>query len=73
MHSLTIVTPTLNSERTIRSTLEALRPLVETGAEHIVVDSGSTDGTAEIAESAGSTVIYHPPGNMYGAINTGMQ
>lgn len=70
--SLTIVTPTLDSCNTIRATLESLRPLVEKGAEHIVVDSGSTDGTVEIAKQFGSEVLYHPPGNMYAAINTGM-
>lgn len=69
---LTIVTPTLNSAKTIRGTLESLRPLVEGGAEHVVVDSGSTDGTVEIAKQFGSEVLYHPPGNMYAAINAGM-
>ena len=70
---LTIVTPTLNSANTIRGTLESLRPLVEEGAQHIVVDSGSTDGTMEIARQFGSEVVYHPPGNMYAAINAGME
>ena len=69
---LTIVTPTLNSAKTIRGTLESLRPLVEGGAEHIVVDSDSNDGTVEIARQFGSEVLYHPPGNMYAAINAGM-
>jgi glycosyltransferase involved in cell wall biosynthesis len=69
---LTMVTPTLNSAKTIRGTLESLRPLVEGGAEHIVVDSGSDDGTVEIARQFGSEVLYHPPGNMYAAINAGM-
>ena len=73
LDQLTIVTPTLNSAKTIRGTLDSVRPLVEGGAEHIVVDSGSTDGTVEIAKQFGSEVLYHPPGNMYAAINAGME
>ncbi len=69
---LTIVTPTLNSAGTLRATLESVRPLVGASAEHIVVDSGSTDGTVELAEAAGARVLQYPRGNMYAAINAGM-
>lgn len=34
-----------------------VRPLVEQGAEVVVVDDGSTDRTREVAEAAGATVI----------------
>lgn len=71
--SLSIVTPTLNSVATLRATLESVRPLVEAGAEHIVVDSASTDGTAEMAAASGARVIQYPKGNMYAAINAGMR
>lgn len=70
--SISVVTPTLNSAKTLRQTLESLRPIVEMGGEHIVVDSGSTDGSVEIAKQFGSVVIHHPPGNMYSAINAGV-
>lgn len=70
---LSIVTPTLNSSATLRATLESVRPLVEAGAEHIVVDSASTDGTAELAAKSGARVMQFPKGNMYAAINAGMR
>lgn len=54
------------------ATLVSIRPLVEQGAEHIVVDSGSTDGTAELCRCAGARVITHPVGNIYAAINAGI-
>jgi glycosyltransferase involved in cell wall biosynthesis len=70
---LSIVTPTLNSATTLRATLESIRPLVEAGAEHIVVDSASSDQTVALAEAAGAHVIQHPRGNMYAAINAGLK
>lgn len=73
LHDLTIVTPTLNSGRTLRATLESIRPLVSAGAEHIVVDSKSTDNTVDLAHASGARVIQYPPGNMYAAINAGMR
>lgn len=71
--SLSIVTPTLNSAATLRATLESVRPLVAAGAEHIVVDSASTDGTAELAAASGARVLQYPKGNMYAAINAGLR
>lgn len=70
---LSIITPTLNCAPTLVDTLASLRPLIETGAEHLVVDSGSTDGTVELAERSGARVLYHPRGNMYAAINAGVR
>jgi len=49
MKKLTIITPTLNCAATFEATLLSIRPLVQAGAEHIVVDSGSTDGTVVLA------------------------
>ena len=70
--SLAIITPTFNSGGTLESTLSSIRPLVAAGAKSIVVDSGSTDKTLDIAKYFGSTLIYCAPGNMYEAINRGM-
>ncbi|MDX2257667.1 MAG: glycosyltransferase family 2 protein [Hyphomicrobiaceae bacterium] len=52
-----VVIPARNEARAIRSVVEAIPPWVD----HIIVaDNGSTDRTAEIARSAGATVIHEP-------------
>ena len=45
---ITIVTPCLNSAATIQQTLESVRPQLQLGDEHLVVDGGSTDGTLDV-------------------------
>jgi len=52
---LSIVIPTLNSARCLRATLDPLR-----GADReiLVVDGGSEDATAALAESLGARVLY---------------
>jgi len=49
--TLSIVTPALNSVRTIRETLESVARQDYPHVEHLVVDGGSTDGTLEILSS----------------------
>ena len=72
MKNLSIITPAWNSAATLPSTIASIHPLLDAGAEYILVDSGSTDGTVEIAEAAGAKVLFCPPGNMYAAINVGL-
>jgi glycosyltransferase involved in cell wall biosynthesis len=69
---LLIVTPTLNAQKYLNHCLNSSYNLRMKGAKHIIVDSGSNDSTLEIAENFGVEVIYCPPGNMYNAINTGI-
>lgn len=54
--SLSIVIITLNEAANLPRTLESVRGM----GEVIVVDSGSTDGSVEIAERAGARVFYEP-------------
>jgi glycosyltransferase involved in cell wall biosynthesis len=56
--TLSVVIITHNEEANLSRTLESVKPLVADGkGEVIVVDSGSTDRTLEIAESFGARVF----------------
>jgi glycosyltransferase involved in cell wall biosynthesis len=56
--TLSVVIITHNEEANLSRTLESVKPLVADGkGEVIVVDSGSTDRTLEIAESFGAKVF----------------
>ncbi|HEV2113581.1 MAG TPA: glycosyltransferase family 2 protein, partial [Terriglobales bacterium] len=58
--SLSVVIITLNEEANIGRTLASVADLVrQTNGEIIVVDSGSTDRTVEIAREAGALVSQH--------------
>jgi rSAM/selenodomain-associated transferase 2 len=61
---ISVVIPSLNAEATLARTLAALVPAAVDGlvAEAIVVDGGSTDRTAEIAEDAGATLVTSSAG-----------
>ena len=54
--------PVLNEAAGITATLQALAPLTARGVQLIVVDGGSTDGTAARAQAAGATVVTAPRG-----------
>jgi rSAM/selenodomain-associated transferase 2 len=70
MRGLTIVVPVLNEAPIIAGALQSLKPLRERGAEIIVVDSGSSDGTCLLAEPFADRVVSAPLGRGV-PLNTG--
>lgn len=57
--SVSVVLPALNEEATVAAVIESVRPSLAAGIvdEIIVVDSDSTDATAEVAVAAGARVV----------------
>ena len=54
--SLSVVIPTLNEEQDLPICLDSVKDIAD---EIIVVDSGSTDKTEEIAKKFGAKFVYH--------------
>jgi rSAM/selenodomain-associated transferase 2 len=76
MARLTIVLPVLDEAAIIVGALQALAPLRRRGAEVIVADGGSSDGTANLAQPLADRVIAAPRGrgapmNAGAAVGTG--
>ncbi|MGN6571272.1 MAG: TIGR04283 family arsenosugar biosynthesis glycosyltransferase [Pseudolabrys sp.] len=59
---LSIIMPVLNEAADIVAALEALAPLRGRGAEIIVVDGGSADGTAALARPLADRILTSPRG-----------
>jgi rSAM/selenodomain-associated transferase 2 len=59
---LSIVMPVLNEAAGVGAVLKSLAPLIERGAQLIVADGGSRDGTSALAQQAGATVVDAPRG-----------
>jgi len=71
---LSVVLITLNEELNLGRTLESVRPLVRAGqGEIIVVDSGSTDRTVDIAKSFGAKVFIEPWKGFAGQKNSAIE
>ena len=71
--TLSVVLITQNEERNLPRTIESVMPLVRDGkGEIIVVDSGSTDRTVEIAKSYGAEVFVEVWKGFAGQKNSAM-
>ena len=73
---ITILTPTLNSEKYLSHCLRSVQQQDYPDIEHIVLDGGSTDGTLDIVQSFSTSVskyISEKDGGMYHAINKGIK
>lgn len=57
---LSIIIPAYNEEAAIGDTVRTIREMGFPSYELIVVDDGSTDGTARVAAEAGARVLSHP-------------
>lgn len=71
--TVSIVIPAYNESKTIGKVIKVIQSL-DCVNEIIVVDDGSSDGTADVAQNAGATVIVHPKNKGKGAaIKTGFE
>lgn len=71
---ISIITPTYNSEKFIRQTVQSLKDQINKDFEHIVVDAGSTDNTKEICINGGiSKFFLLENSSMYEAIDFGFR
>jgi glycosyltransferase involved in cell wall biosynthesis len=59
-YQISIILPAFNEVENLAPLLKGLQALELSSTEIIVVDDGSTDGSAEIAEEVGVKVIRHP-------------
>lgn len=57
---ISIIIPAFNEEESIGATIERIQDLGLADSELLVVNDGSSDKTAEVAELAGARVISHP-------------
>ncbi len=72
--SYSVIVPAYNEEEWLPRSLPVLRKAmasIDMPGEVIVVDNNSTDATAEIARSHGTTVVFEPVNQISRARNTG--
>jgi glycosyltransferase involved in cell wall biosynthesis len=73
---VSVVTPTLNRAELLERTLKSVRAQTYPRVEHIVVDGGSTDGTASMLADYAQTYdlswVSEPDSGMYSALNKGL-
>lgn len=72
MTTILVIVPALNESASIAAVVGDARATM--GADVVVVDDGSLDGTADIARAAGATVLRHPYNlGVGGAIRTALR
>jgi glycosyltransferase len=75
MLRVSIITPTLNSERTLADTLRSVAAQQCPVFEHLIIDGGSTDSTLQIAGDFAhvTTICSEPDRGLYDAVNKGLR
>ena len=71
MPSLSVVIPALDDAEMLAHCLRDLAAQLRPADEIIVVDNGSTDGTADVARAAGARVVEQPHRGIWPAAATG--
>jgi polyisoprenyl-phosphate glycosyltransferase len=75
--TVSVLVPSFDERTSVRQTVAAVRAaLTGAGVDHeiVVIDDGSTDGTADEAAAAGAVVLRHPVNGGYGrALKTGLR
>lgn len=64
MNSITVIIPVFNCERYLAETIQSALAQTHSSAEIIIVDDGSTDGSATIAQSYAPRVRYLSQANL---------
>ncbi len=70
---VTAVIPAYNEAQRIAAAVACAREQTRPPAEILVVDDGSTDGTAEVARAAGARVVRKANGGLSSARNAGLR
>lgn len=77
---ISVVTITLNRAATLQRTMESVLAQTHPDVEHIIVDGGSTDGTADVVRSMEPRYgtgrlrwVSEPDGGIYDALNKGLR
>lgn len=71
MPSLSVVIPALDDAEMLAHCLHDLAAQLRPADEIIVVDNGSSDGTADVARAAGARVVEQPQRGIWPAASTG--
>lgn len=73
---VSIITVSLNSEKTIEQTIKSVLHQTYTNLEYIIIDGGSTDGTIDIIHKYADRIAYfvsEPDNGLYDAMNKGIE
>ena len=75
MPKVSVITAAYNHVRFIRQSVESVQAQIYRDFEHIVVDDGSSDGTADVLKSFGNRITYIRQENRgaHAAINEGIR